>query len=593
MALPENLLTPIPGENPSGKNLRYDPVYDKLKEARRREEDLPSGDWASEVKRADWKTVYKLSTEALGTKTKDLQIAAWLTECLLSTEGFPGLNEGLQLLKSYVETFWDTLYPEIEDGDLELRAAPLEWVGTFLETQARRTALTKSSYDFFKHKECRTVGYEKDVEGNDAKIQERQEKISEGKLTPEEWDSDVAATSLAFYQKVEEGLRNSLESLEALGSLCDEKFGNVAPSFGKLRTALEEVHHLVKGILKAKAPAEEEAPAAEEGGYVEEAAAEGEAGEAAPRARRVMSEEPADIEDAVRRLGGVAKFWRAQDATSPVPYLVLRGLRWGELRASGPSPDMMLLEAPPTEVRQEIKRLSLEGNWAEVLEKAELAMAQPCGRAWLDLQRYVIRACTELTYENIQTAVLGELRALLQDYPQLPEWTLMDDTPTANPETQAWLKSIIAPPPASADESAVAPMVSGPETPGAPDAPKDAHELALEAVKKGRKKEAMEIMARAVAQERIGRSRFMRMVQFASVCLTAGHENMAFPILRELAEEIERRKLEEWETREVLAQPLALYYRCLEKLGHDEAEKQTVYERLCRLDPMQALAVQR
>jgi type VI secretion system protein ImpA len=115
----------------------------------------------------------------------------------------------------------------------------------------------------------------------------------------------------------------------------------------------------------------------------------------------------------------------------------------------------------------------------------------------------------------------------------------------------------------------------------------------MDAVKKGRKKEAMEIMARAVAAERVGRSRFLRMVQFASVCLSAGHENMAFPILRELAEEIERRKLEEWETREVIAQPLALYYRCLDKMGQDTPEKQAIYERLCRLDPMQALTVTR
>ena len=32
VALREDLLTPIAGDNPAGKSLRYDPVYDKIKE---------------------------------------------------------------------------------------------------------------------------------------------------------------------------------------------------------------------------------------------------------------------------------------------------------------------------------------------------------------------------------------------------------------------------------------------------------------------------------------------------------------------------------------------------------------------------------
>jgi len=59
----------------------------------------------------------------------------------------------------------------------------------------------------------------------------------------------------------------------------------------------------------------------------------------------------------------------------------------------------------------------------------------------------------------------------------------------------------------------------------------------------------------------------------------------------ELAEEIDRRKLEEWEEAATVAQPLALLYRCAEKLGRDDSEKQRIYQKLCRLDPAQALAL--
>jgi len=52
MPLPEGLLNPIPGENPSGQSLRYDPVYDKIREARRADEELQLSEEAS--KRDVW-----------------------------------------------------------------------------------------------------------------------------------------------------------------------------------------------------------------------------------------------------------------------------------------------------------------------------------------------------------------------------------------------------------------------------------------------------------------------------------------------------------------------------------------------------------
>src|ERR1700721_185545 len=76
-----DLLRPIPGPNPSGKDTRYT-VYDRIKEARREEPDLPLGVWQHERKTANWQTVANLCTDALINKPKDLQVASWLTEAL-------------------------------------------------------------------------------------------------------------------------------------------------------------------------------------------------------------------------------------------------------------------------------------------------------------------------------------------------------------------------------------------------------------------------------------------------------------------------------------------------------------------------------
>ncbi len=120
MPLPGNLLDPIPGPSACGENLYYSPIYDKIKEARRRDEEIPQGDWQLETKKADYVQVIKLAVEALSRKSKDLQLAAWLSEALLRQEGIGAFVGGLDLLRGLLETYWDGVYPELEDGDAEL-----------------------------------------------------------------------------------------------------------------------------------------------------------------------------------------------------------------------------------------------------------------------------------------------------------------------------------------------------------------------------------------------------------------------------------------------------------------------------------------
>jgi len=606
MPLRTDLLNPIAGPNPAGENLRYAPVYDQIREARRQEEAVTEGDWQTPGKKANWPLVIKLAGDALATRSKDLQLAAWLTEALIRTEGFAPLAPCLDLIRELLENFWDGLYPEIEDGDLELRATPLEWIGSQLETPIKQVPLTRSGLDWFQYKISRSVPTEDEAANSDARRAQRETAIAEGKLTPEEFDSAFHATPTAFYQQAFEHLETARNSLAQLTAVCDEKFGDFSPSFSVLRNTLEEVQQSVRILLQRKQalegpPAEEEvaeqeAVTEEVIWTAEEATALPVRAEPAPR-RKAPAAEPQDREDAVERVVTATRFLRRDDPYSPVPYLLLRALRWGELRAAGPSPDYSVLEAPSTEIRQQLKRLTSEGSWAEALEVAEEAAGAPCGRAWLDVQRYALRCLTELGYEAAANALRAELRALLADYPELPNWSLSDDTPVANAETQAWLKEEI---------------LTGQGQPGAPEEPlhsygaphweqtspaaegeeqpPDAYTLALDALRSGRPKDAIEILAREAAQERSGRARFQRRIQLAEVCMAAGYEAVAWPILEELAQEIEQRKLEEWEAPEALAHPLTLLFRCLSKLDRQSEEKQKIYARICRLDPIQALA---
>jgi type VI secretion system protein ImpA len=299
-----------------------------------------------------------------------------------------------------------------------------------------------------------------------------------------------------------------------------------------------------------------------------------------------------DLEDVAARLTAVGRFLRQQDPYSPAPYLLLRGYRWGELRGYGDYPDQALLLPPTSETRQGIRKLALEANWAELLESAETAMAQPCGRAWIDLQRYVVLAAEGAGYSAVAQAIRCELRALVRDLPKLPTWTLMDDTPTANAETQAWLKEIDPPPvvaapaaPPPAPEPAPAPMVMDEPPEGAP----DTYNLALEAVRSGKAADAIRLLADDIPFQPSGRARFQRKLQLAQICMMTGHEALAQSVLEELATVIDRHGLEDWEASGVVAHPLALLYRCVSKLDGDAATRQKLYSRISRLDPVLAL----
>jgi len=222
-------------------------------------------------------------------------------------------------------------------------------------------------------------------------------------------------------------------------------------------------------------------------------------------------------------------------------------------------------------------------------------MGMSWGRGWLDLQRYVYRAAYEMSYTQIQAVIRAEVNALLSDYPALREATLLDDTPAANPETLAWLDEIAPVLPAAPEaEPVYTPPVfvheeARPAVDGQSQAP-DAHRLAMEAAAAGRYQEAIEILMREVASEKSGRSRFQRRLQLAQLCISIGYEQIAHPILDQITAEIDTRGLEGWEAPDLVARPFSLLYQCLEKSQASPEVKQKIYDRICRLDPLQALA---
>jgi type VI secretion system protein ImpA len=603
MPLREDILAPIAGENPSGIDLRYDTkllIFDKIKEARRKDDELEQGAWQSERKTANYPLVIKLAQDTLATTSKDLQLAAWLTEALLMTESYGGLCQGITLCHGLLTNFWDTIYPLIEDGDRELRAKPLSWMGSMLDFPLRSLPLAGPGYSWFVYKDSRLVGYE-DPAQTDKERDTRSAAIQAGKIPPELFDKAFAETPKAFYLTSERDLDACLQALDSLEKYCDERFEDDAPAFSKLKNGLTEVRQTVHTLLNKKREKEPDPVEAVPLTATADATDSGDGDTVSPAwtgaLPSVSLAEPADRRQAVAVIATAAAFLRKQEPFSPAPYLILRGLRWGELRTASRLGDSLLLEAPPTELRQKVKRLALGKKWSELLDACEEAMALPCSRAWLDLQRLSVAACSALgaEYQAIATAIQSELRALLNDVPELLDATLLDDTPAANPETKAWLQHLQGlqqPGVLSSDDLNSVSTAGLNGTPTWLTQAADSYALAKQALASGQEEKAFAFMRSEIARQRSGRGRFRRTMQLIELAVAAGKDAIAQPLLDDVTAMIETHKLDSWEDPEQVASDLLKLMRNSRKLQDSFEDKRAMFERICRLDPVQALSAE-
>jgi type VI secretion system protein ImpA len=518
----------------------------------------------------------RLITDALINRSKDLQLTAWLTEALLRTEGFGGFRGGLELTRGVIEKFWDTLYPEMEDGSADMRAAPLAWIGLKLDVAVKSVPLVKGGYSFIKYYEAQNVvGYESKIKDDSKKVAARKLLIEkERRLPPEEWDRAQEETPKAFFKQVLADIDASLKAVAVLDGM-EDRFGDAIPSYTVLRKAIDEVQHLVRTMLQKRLetdpdPVEPEPAVGDAASSSEAVSVDG-----------PLTAEPVSRDDALNRVIAVASYLRRMEPTNPAPYLMVRGLRWGEVRATNGKLEPRLLAAPATVLRTKLKLLLLDQQWPELLEAGENVTGQAWGRGWLDLQRYIIVACSHLgpEYQPVEKAIRNALRAYLAEVPELLQATMMDDTPTANAETRLWI----------AEDLDVGGVAAPPEADreGTATDSKDADAMGI--ARTGRTQDAVAYLKSQSAQERSLRGRFRRKTQLAAVLVEAEHTSVAQPILEDLVGQIDAFKLEDWESGEMVAEPLALLYQVLHKGNGDAATRQKLYLRICRLDPVRAL----
>lgn len=309
----DELLAPIPGDDPAGEPVPFQ-VREDLEQFRKEVDpnDFAEDDPArpTEAKKADWPKIARLGISTLTGTSKDLLVAARTTEALANQHGFAGLADGLRLLRGLVEQCWDRLHPAIEDGDVEVRGGPFNWLGE--RDRGARFPNTVRALPLL-------------VGENGGWSWRDWQSIQTGGREKGDFDKAVMAASREDCQRTFDDLTRCLAEFRSLTNALSSRLGPDSPAMTELHSSLSDCYTLAKQILQQKGPAEEDA---HPGGSSSEANGAATASSDRPAASRA---------DAYRRLAEAADVIERLEPHSPIPYLVRRAVELGRM----PFPQLM------------------------------------------------------------------------------------------------------------------------------------------------------------------------------------------------------------------------------------------------------------
>lgn len=330
------LLAPIQGDSPVGVDLRGEEapntLYFQLRDARRqaqaaerRAEAPPDPDAPAPPDPLPlWLTVRDLATTALAEHTKDLEIAAWLTEALVRSDELLGATAGFQLLTGLVENFWENLFPLPDQDDEAARVAAIDGFNGTLSAPLRQIVV----FERPDHTQLEYWQYKQSVDLISASPEARQQRIDAG-VVP--YDTLMGEVQQADHRPFSVLLRRAGEAAQAwqrLGEALAQRAGDAAPSTSRLREVFDELLGAARALggteIAASAEPASDAPTAGDG--VPAAAAV-----QAPGATALASRE-----DALRALGAIAEYFRRSEPHSPLSYTLQEAVRrarmsWPEL----------------------------------------------------------------------------------------------------------------------------------------------------------------------------------------------------------------------------------------------------------------------
>lgn len=318
MITASELKTVIDGADSSGENCEYDSLYTDLDDLAVADEDLG--------KEADYRQLEKNCLD-LWKKTRDLRVAAYL--CVAETElnGFEGFSEGLELIRWLVSDMWDGFYPRLDPSDDN---DPLERLNIMAMLSPQPGAFNDPIMFLSKLRMVRLMPElpytMRDVMISNGELES--EKPVDPKLIAAEMMSlpvEKIQARAALLQKIE-------ENVEGICASMNEKMeGGYSLNMSALQKELKRFDTFYAKFTDSF----EEAASAEVVENAEEGASSAAAAPVRPAAKSNFSDlasfRAGSRAEALLLLKKGAEYFRAEEPTSPVPYLIERALRLSEM----------------------------------------------------------------------------------------------------------------------------------------------------------------------------------------------------------------------------------------------------------------------
>ncbi|MET1254948.1 type VI secretion system protein TssA [Aliikangiella maris] len=334
IAIIDDLIQPLAGENPCGVDLRNDasptsPYYtlkDIRNSARRKEREYVSDD-ADEISGNlfDWNPIIDQVPDLLKTQTKDLEFVAWYIEALLRRFDFQGLAYGFELTRRLLENFNDQLFPKDEDG-LETMFGPLVGLNGIDSDGALIMPIGAVPLFIGQSKVFAAWQYEQAVELEKLTDETKKlQRIQNGAVT---FDMITETVKECNPDQLRDTYRHLKQAILAFDELVDQidalaQGGHVPTSNIKNRLKLckEAMENIAKDILHE--PVTQSVIDEEEG----EETIEGETNESTDNMNGKLNRKRA-----LEQLAVIAQFFRDTEPHSPISYSLEQAVRWSDMK---------------------------------------------------------------------------------------------------------------------------------------------------------------------------------------------------------------------------------------------------------------------
>lgn len=310
----DELLTPLQGESPVGSNTEYESVYEEIRQARESDPDfLPQDEWSTQLRKADWPKVVRLSTQILNHSSKDLQVASWLVEGCSQQQGLKGAIQGVNFLGLFITRYWEKGWPLLDEDGAVIRHA-------ILNRLDRQLALFLTCLPLLGQPES-TLEYWKKVlacehqtlKGREVSADEGGEEYAMGNY--QRWvdrqQADRVCAVAALLHELAQSLQRFVERYQHVSA------GEPGAMMGETVQVVDDLQTWIGRISERIIPVSAEVIDVPES-------------DRHPQSMDTRKQKMSR-DQAISQMLSIAHFFRQTEPSSPVPFLMERAARWANM----------------------------------------------------------------------------------------------------------------------------------------------------------------------------------------------------------------------------------------------------------------------